>query len=172
MLSNQPASTLRPLCYEHHKEMRLVEMLWGTVGSPFRYLSTCAKYPVVLCATPADMDTSLRLTTGLDLKKRYCLACAVHTMEHPCISGKSAPERGASACGDARDARRRPGQELPPPRTRLRAPQRPQKGFFRLVFVVPEDSCISEPHSEFPLWQLLTVNHPAMKMNFTRKMNF
>lgn len=34
MLSSQPESSLQPLCYEHHTEMRLVRMVSGNGAKP------------------------------------------------------------------------------------------------------------------------------------------
>ena len=41
MLSNQLADSLRPLCYEHHTEMSLVQMVSGNGGPPQELEYTC-----------------------------------------------------------------------------------------------------------------------------------
>lgn len=38
MLSNQIANTLQPLCYEHHTEMSLVQMVSGNGSTPHQEL--------------------------------------------------------------------------------------------------------------------------------------
>lgn len=45
MLSNQPANSLRPLCFEHHTEMSLVQMVSGNGGTPPQELEYACKSP-------------------------------------------------------------------------------------------------------------------------------
>ena len=150
---------------------------------PTKNLSTSANILTAQCASPAQKDTSLPPRRQVRSRRRYSRAPGVRTMLRRCTSDKSVPRRGASAFGDARDAplpsqakhsQQQASQDhrIPRKETRPQIPWPPQSEIMRLAFVLSEETCILEPHSKSSVRQMVAVNHPAMKLNFSGETNF